>query len=120
MSSRMNTSKLLRFVTAGFMLTACAGAKAAHGSKSVCAVHPGSHATRIEIFDGDPADLASLAPDDDRTAPNTYTVKGVYAQGRHVTVRCRYGRTSQDVVLTAPVTRCQYAGGDAHPTLVCQ
>jgi hypothetical protein len=120
MSSRIDVPKLLAFVAAGFLVTACAGAKSARGSDSVCAVHEGAPVTQIDIFDGDPADLASLAPDDDQTAPNTYSVKNVYAQGRQVTVRCHYGKTSEDVVLKTPVSHCQYSGGDAHPALACQ
>lgn len=120
MSSRIDLPKLLACVAAGFMVTACAAAKTTHGSNSVCAVHPGAPVTQIDIFDGDPAELAFLAPDDDQKASNTYTVKGVYAQGRHVTVRCHYGKTSEDVVLKNPVSRCQYSGDDAHPALACK
>ena len=120
MSSRIEITRLLACIAAGLTVTACAGAHVAPAARSVCTAHSGAPVTQIDIFDGDPADLASLAPDDPQSAPNTYTVKGVYEQGRHVTVRCHFGSTFDDVVLTTPVSSCQFSGGDKHPALACK
>lgn len=116
----MAVARRLAVVVAGLLLTVGASAHVAPSSMSICAVHADAKVTQIEIFDGDPADLASLAPDDPQNAPNTYAVKGVYDQGRHVTVRCHYGTTFDDVVLTTPVSSCRFSGGAAHPMLVCR
>lgn len=110
---------LLAWVAAGFVTPACTDLHAAPAPDSVCAVRHDAEVTHIDIFDGDPAELVSLAPDDDRNTPNTYTVKDIYAQGRHVTVRCHYGKTSLDVILRNQISRCEFSGGDAHPAMVC-
>jgi hypothetical protein len=120
MSSSFDFPRRLACMAAGLLATACAGAHLAPASNSVCPVRPEAPVTRIDIFDGDPAELAALAPDDEQSAPDTYTVSGIYAQGRHVTVRCHYGKASQDIALTAPVSRCQFSGADTQPALVCK
>lgn len=116
----MAVARRLAVVAAGLLLNVGASAHAAPSSMSICAIHAHARLTQIEIFDGDPADLVSLAPDDSQNASNTYTVKGVYDQGRHVTVRCRYGTLFDDVVLTTPVSSCRFSGGAAHPLLACR
>lgn len=120
MSSRADLPKLLAWLAAGCMLTACAGAGAAGDSASVCPIRKDAGVTQIDVFDGDPADLAYLAPDDDKQGSDTYTVKGIYDHGRYVTVRCHYGAASVDVKLADRVARCRFSGGDAHPALACK
>ena len=57
----------------------------------VCPPRPGAAVTQIDIFDGDPAERAYLAPDDAMAGTNIYSVKSVYDAGRMLTVRCHYG-----------------------------
>ena len=120
MSSRTDVPKMLAWLVACSMATACATADAAKGSDGVCPVRPGAAVNQIEIFDGDPSELASLAPDDDQKGANTYTVKGVYDQGSYITIRCHYGNASMDVKLSDRVAQCKFSGGDAHPKLACK
>ncbi|MDP9126171.1 MAG: hypothetical protein M3N82_16515, partial [Pseudomonadota bacterium] len=77
----------------------------------------GAAVSHIDLFDGDPADQALLAPDDDR---NTYSVKSVYEAGRTLTIRCHYGAASEDVKLVKPVAQCRYSGDDRRPALTCR
>lgn len=124
MSWRAEAGKLAASAAACVLATACAGADApGHhvAAPGVCPVHANAAVTQIDIFDGDPAGLAFLAPDDERDGEGVYTVKDIYAKGRIVTVRCHYGASVvEDVRLTKPVARCLFSGGDAHPTLVCE
>jgi len=102
------------------LLSACAGADAKPAVAGVCPLRAQAWASQIDVFDGDPAEQALLAPDDDRSGANTYSVKGVYDQGRMVTIRCHYGKESIDVKLAAPVATCRYSGDDAHPQVACK
>ena len=121
MSSKVEIPKLLAWVAASCMATACSGADVAQGPNSVCPVRQGPGVSQIDIFDGDPAELASLAPDDGQKGANTYTVKGIYDQGRYVTIRCHYGRAAAvDVKLANRVAQCTFSGSEAHPALTCK
>lgn len=115
---------MLASAAAFVLATACAGADAparSAAAASVCPIRAGASVSQIDVFDGEPADQAFLAPDDDGKGQNTYTVKAIYAQGRYVTVRCHYGSTVvEDVKLPNPVTRCLFSGGAAHPALSCK
>jgi hypothetical protein len=113
-------AKLLACVAAAFMATACAGADAARTTQSVCPMHAGAPVTQIDLFDGDPADQALLAPDDDKAGANTYSVKPVYDAGRVLTIRCHRGAASEDVKLTKPVAQCRYVEPGGHPALTCK
>ena len=112
--------RLAASLAACCLATACAGADAARPPASVCPARAGAPVTQIDLFDGDPADQALLAPDDDRNGQDTYSVKSVYDAGRPLTFRCHYGAASEDVRLTRPVTQCKYTGGDKHPALACR
>ena len=113
-------AKLAAALAACCLATACAGADAARPAASVCPVHAGAAVSQIDLFDGDPADQALLAPDDDQKGQDTYSVKGVYDAGRTLTIRCHYGAASEDVKLVKPVSQCRYSGGDKHPALTCR
>jgi hypothetical protein len=117
MSSRADSLKRVSCVTFAALATACADA--APPAASVCPARPDAAVTQIDLFDGDPADQAQLAPDDDRAGTNTYSVKGVYDAGRTLTIRCHYGHATTDVKLAKPVAQCRYSG-DAHPALACK
>ena len=113
-------AKLWACLAAACMATACAGADVAHHVQTVCPVRPGAPVSQIDLFDGDPADQALLAPDDDKKGSNTYSVKSVYDAGRSLTIRCHYGEASTDVKLVKPVTTCTYSEAAAHPALSCR
>ena len=113
-------AKLAAALAACCLATACAGADAARPAASVCPAHAGAAVSQIDLFDGDPADQALLAPDDDRKGQNTYSVKSVYDAGRTLTIRCHYGATSEDVKLVKPVMQCKYSGSDTRPALACK
>ena len=102
------------------LATACAGADAARPPASVCPARAGAAVSQIDLFDGDPADQALLAPDDDRAGQNTYSVKSVYDAGRTLTIRCHYGATSKDVRLVKPVALCTFNGDEKRPALTCK
>ena len=80
---------------------------------------PAPPVTQIDVFDGDPALQAYLAPDDDQDGANTYTVKGIYAAHRSVTVRCQYGDEQVDVKLAKPVKACHILD-KPEPQLSCK
>jgi len=113
-------AKLLACIATACMATACAGPDAAWPAQSVCRVRAGTPVTQIDLFDGDPADQALLAPDDDKAGSNTYSVKPVYDAGRTLTIRCHYGAAAEDVRLTHPVAACRYSERDSHPALACK
>jgi hypothetical protein len=120
MSSRIEWLQRAACVAIVAMATACAdAAPRAAGAASVCPARANATVTQIDLFDGDPADQAQLAPDDDQGGANTYSVKGVYDAGRTLTIRCHYGGATTDVKLTKPVAQCRYSG-DAHPALACR
>jgi hypothetical protein len=107
----------------GLLLSICTGSPAfADGTgKSLCPRFTGHKVQHIDIFDGNPTEQAYLAPDDDKTAPNTYTVGSIYEQGRKVTVRCTYdGGLMRDVVLNKAET-CNFSEDKrSGPSLVCR
>ena len=113
-------ARLAAALAACCLATACAGEDAARPAASVCPTHADAAVSQIDLFDGDPADQALLAPDDDRKGQNTYSVKSVYDAGRTLTIRCHYGAASEDVKLVKPVSQCTYSGADKHPALSCK
>ena len=86
----------------------------------VCPVRSDSKVKQIDIFDGDPKDLAYLAPDDDIS--NTYTVGGIYERGSIVTVRCKYKNGEVvDVPLTDRMDKCVFSRNkQGVSSLVCK
>jgi hypothetical protein len=113
-------AKLLACIATACMATACAGADVAPPSQSVCPARANAAVTQIDLFDGDPADQALLAPDDDKAGANTYSVKPVYDAGRVLTIRCHRGAASEDVKLAKPVAQCRYVEPGGHPALTCK
>jgi hypothetical protein len=91
-------------------------------SKSVCPTRNHDNIHQIDIFDGKPEELAYLAPDDEQTAPNTYTLGYIYEKGRRVTIRCKYNSGFVfDVELKNKVNECKlssYKSGEY--ALVCK
>ena len=91
-------------------------------AKSVCAKRANEKIQQIDIFDGDPLELAYLAPDDDQTAPNTYTLNYIYEKGQIVTIRCKYDSGFvYDVELKNKVSQCKfYRNKSGNPALICK
>ncbi|MDO8714001.1 MAG: hypothetical protein Q7K13_05930 [Polynucleobacter sp.] len=92
------------------------------GASGICPDRKQDVVQQITIFDRDPADLASLAPDDDTKGVNTYTLKHIYKAGRIVTVRCSYGAgLVLDVTLKNPVNLCIFKRSKAGvPSILCR
>lgn len=91
-------------------------------SEGVCPARPDDKIQQIDIFDGKPEELAYLAPDDDKTASNIYTLNYIYDQGRIVTVRCKYhSGFAVDVELKDKVTQCKFSSyKSGSSALVCK
>ena len=69
---------------------------------------------QIYLFDGTPEDQAYLAPDNDTTAANLYSLKHIYDKGGFVTARCKYqGGSMLDIELQKPLTKCTFRKGKA-------
>ncbi len=77
-----------------------------------CSEKPGTALKYVEIYDGPPEEMASLAPDDEGKNSGTYTLGYIYEDGRFVTIRCKYADgTAADVKLAAKVESCKDAVG---------
>lgn len=98
----------------------CAGIEA--DAKDVCPARANEKVKQIDIFDGKPEELAFLAPDDDEKAPNTYTLKNIYEQGRIVTIRCTYDSGFIfELPMKDKVDNCHFSRSKAGvPKLVCK
>lgn len=84
-----------------------------------CAAHPGPSVPvcpvrsaplrYLDVFDGDPSELATLVPEVDGETSGHWLLGYVYDAGRTVTVRCKYAdRAEVDVPLVRRVQRCDY------------
>ena len=105
-SSRASPGILLPGVLAAFSL-GLTGACASDLPPAVCPARPGDLVQAIDVFDGPPADLAYLAPDGRRNGASVFTLGTVYAEGRTVTIRCKYrSGAATDVEVTARVEAC--------------
>lgn len=63
----------------------------------------------LDVFDGAPAELATLVPEVDSETSGHWLLGYVYDAGRTVTVRCKYAdRSEVDVPLPRRVNRCDY------------
>src|ERR1700761_255234 len=84
----------------------------AHAADSApCQDKPGTALKYVEVYDGPPEELASLAPDDEGKNSGIYTLGNIYQDGRFVVIRCKYADgTSADVQLPK-VESCKYAIG---------
>ncbi len=111
-----------RFFTLFALMTVLACGLNTANAKGVCAKRGNEKVQQIDIFDGDPSELAFLAPDDDQTAPNTYTLNYIYDKGGIVTIRCKYDSGFVNVVqLKNKVRQCKFSKNKAgQPNLVCK
>lgn len=85
---------------------------AAHASSApVCPARAQDALRQIHIFDGPPEEQAYLAPDDDTTRSNVYTLKPIYDKGGFVTVRCEYQSSPLLDVRLPRVAKCVFRKG---------
>jgi hypothetical protein len=71
----------------------------------------------VDVFDGPPAELATLMPDKAEKLSGYWLLDYVYDAGRFVVVRCKYAdKQTLDVKLSNRVHRCDYTI-DAKKTL---
>ena len=106
-----------------FLLAAILSGPAIHAqAKGVCPLRANEQVKKIDIFDGKPEELATLAPDDHEKAPNIWTVADIYEHGRIVTVRCTYDSGFVfDLALKDKVNRCRASRSKSGaPHLVCK
>jgi len=98
-------------------LSACSGDRERPQPTQVCPVRPDAALRFVDVFDGDPASLATLIPDEAKEESGRWNLDYVYKAGRFVTIRCKYADDkTQDVKLTTKVSGCDYAI-DAQKTL---
>jgi hypothetical protein len=75
-----------------------------------CPTKEGTVLNGVEVFDGDPAELASLVPDENGSERGMWNVAYVYEAKRNVWLRCKYGNGSvQDLRFPQPVKQCNYS-----------
>src|SRR5262245_2893377 len=102
------------------LLSACAGDRAPANraqTTQVCPVRPDAALRFVDVFDGDPASLATLIPDEAKEESGRWNLGYVYDAGRFVTIRCKYSDDrTQDIKLSSRVSACDYAI-DAQKTL---
>lgn len=104
--SRASPGVLLLGVLAAFGM-GLPGACARDLPPPVCPTRTGDIVQAIDVFDGAPAELAYLAPDGQRNGASVFTLGPVYAEGRTVTIRCKYrSGASTDVEVTPRVEAC--------------
>jgi len=83
-----------------------------------CPAVPGARQTNVQVFDGPPADGASLIADSGDMHHGTWALGYVYDSRRVVSVQCGYadGQT-REIVLKSRVDTCSYLidkSGSAH------
>ena len=106
-----------RKIAALLLATLCGCAIGPTAALEVCPSR-GEQALRfVDVFDGSPMELATLAPDSAEELSGYWLLGYVYDAGRFVTIRCKYAdNKSVDVKLTTRVDRCSYKL-DARKTL---
>jgi hypothetical protein len=97
----------------------------AAGVPTCAATHAGEGLSRVSVFDGPPAEMADLVPDNEKTVRgatvSSWDVSSVYRAGRIVHASCRYGKGAPVVVaLTTPVRVCRLTEAVGKRTLTCR
>ena len=88
-----------------------------------CPYTNGGHGlTAFSLFEGDPADLADLAPDSSRRgAAGTYTNVWRLGPAARLVAVCRYGGGGERRIRLPPgLTRCQSDGAPGRLRAVCE
>ena len=82
-----------------------------------CPAREGQPLRYVDVFDGSPEEMATLVPDRAAKTSGYWQLGYVYADGRFVTLRCKYADgQARDVKLTNKIARCDYRI-DARKTL---
>jgi hypothetical protein len=75
-----------------------------------CPVREKTQLDSVDLFDGDPKELAYLVPDEIGTEKGIWNVSHIYDAKRQVTLRCKFSDGSvQDLHQVSPVTQCSYS-----------
>lgn len=104
------TSMLLsRQIFLLYFLFCATGCSSALVASSVCPIRQDQPLRYVDVFDGEPADLAILVPDVSEERYGHWVLGYIYDAGRFVTIRCKYAdKQTQDVKLTKRVEQCDY------------
>ena len=104
----MSLNESFAILVCSFLMFATAEAK----TLDLCPVRAQDPIQQIYLFDGAPEELAFLAPDNDTTKRNIYSLKPIYEKGGFVTARCKYqGGFQFDIKLKDPVAKCTFRKG---------
>lgn len=77
---------------------------------SACPVRQNQPLRYVDVFDGEPSDLATLEPDVAKERYGHWVLGYVYDAGRFATIRCKYAdKETHDVKLTKRVEQCSYS-----------
>jgi hypothetical protein len=75
----------------------------------VCPVREPQPLRFVDVFDGPPADLATLIPDKAGERSGYWLLGYIYDAGRFVVIRCKYAdKQTVDVKLSQKVNKCEY------------
>lgn len=90
-------------------ISTIAGYASVSSATEVCPARREQALRYVDVFDGDPAEMASLVPNETTDTKGYWDLGYVYDQGRVVTVRCKYAdKEIRDVKLSERVSRCRY------------
>nr|WP_234385151.1 STY0301 family protein [Paracidovorax avenae] len=77
---------------------------------SVCPIRQNQPLRYIDVFDGEPSDLATLEPDVAKERYGHWVLGYIYDEGRFATLRCKYAdKQTHDVQLAKRVEQCSYS-----------
>ena len=92
------------------LLLCLASGSSVLAASPVCPIRQNQPLRYVDVFDGEPADLATLEPDVAKARYGHWVLGYIYDEGRFVTIRCKYAdKQTQDVKLVKRVERCSYA-----------
>ncbi|WP_081483727.1 STY0301 family protein [Paracidovorax oryzae] len=76
----------------------------------VCPIRQDQPLRYIDVFDGEPSDLATLEPDVAKERYGHWVLGYIYDKGRFPTIRCKYAdKQTHDVKLAKRVEQCSYS-----------
>lgn len=94
---------------AAFFLCCIYCASVTAETQVVCPIRPSHPLRYVDVFDGEPAELATLVPGLAKESYGYWLLGYVYDAGRFVTIRCKYAdKQTLDVKLANRINRCDY------------
>lgn len=76
----------------------------------VCPIRQNQPLRYVDVFDGEPSDLATLEPDVAKDRYGHWVLGYLYDEGRFATIRCKYAdKQTHDVKLAKRVEQCRYS-----------